>query len=255
MQLAFGAGVLYGERTDTTGSGIGPQQFGVLQSCTVDFDWTTRQLWGQNQFPVDIARGQCNITGRASFAQVFGAIYRDLCFGATSSTGQIILAANEAATVPASSAYTVTPANSATFVDDLGVYYAAGANAGKRFSRVTSPSAAGQYSVNETTGVYTFASPDASAAVLISYMWNSASTGSTINLTNQLMGKTPTFKASFRTEKNTQGTTAGLTLVLNACTSSKLSMPTRLDDYQIQEFDFMAFSDTSGSVGTLSTLE
>ena len=32
MQLAFGAGALWGNRTDITGSGIGPDQFGILQS-------------------------------------------------------------------------------------------------------------------------------------------------------------------------------------------------------------------------------
>ena len=31
MQLAFGAGALWGNRTDVTGSGIGPEQFGILK--------------------------------------------------------------------------------------------------------------------------------------------------------------------------------------------------------------------------------
>src|SRR6266849_4976868 len=137
MQLAFGAGALWGNRTDVTGSGIGPDQFGILQDVQIDWDWTTRELWGQFQFPVDIARGQGKITGKAKFARIFGAIYGDLT-----------IAENEAATVPATTPYTVTVANAANYVDDLGVFYAAGASAGNRFTRVTTASAAGQYSVN-----------------------------------------------------------------------------------------------------------
>ena len=66
MQLAFGAGALWGNRTDVTGSGIGPEQFGILQDVQIDWDWTTKELWGQHQFPVDIARGQGKITGKQS---------------------------------------------------------------------------------------------------------------------------------------------------------------------------------------------
>lgn len=254
MQLAFGAGALWGNRTDVTGSGIGPDQFGILQDVQIDWDWTTRELWGQFQFPVDIARGQGKIIGKAKFARIFGAIYGDLFFGQTPATGQLTVSENEAAVVPAGSPYTVTVANAANFSDDLGVFYAAGANAGNRFTRVTTPSAAGQYSVNLGTGIYTFAAADAGAALMISYLFNSTS-GKKLVLTNKLMGFTPTFKATFYTSKTTQGVPAGLALVLNACTASKLSLPTKTDDYEIQEFDFSAFADATGAIGTLSVNE
>src|SRR6266852_201270 len=185
MQLAFGAGALWGNRTDVTGSGIGPEQFGILQDVRIDFDWTTKELWGQFQFPVDIARGQGKIAGKAKFARIFGAIYGDLFFGQTPATGQLTIAENEAATVPATTPYTVTVANAANYVDDLGVFYAAGASAGNRFSRVTTASAAGQYSVNLATGIYTFAAADAGASLLVSYLYN-ATTGKKLVLTNKL---------------------------------------------------------------------
>ena len=57
-------------------------QFGILQDVQIDWDWQTKELWGQFQFPVDIARGQGKITGKAKFARIFGAIYGDLFFGA-----------------------------------------------------------------------------------------------------------------------------------------------------------------------------
>ena len=254
MQLAFGAGALWGNRTDIAGSGIGPDQFGILQDVQIELEWTTRELWGQHQFPVDIARGQGKITGKAKFARIFGAIYGDLFFGQTPAAGQLTVSENEAAVVPAGSPYTVTVANAANFADDLGVYYAAGANAGNRFTRVTTPSAAGQYAVNLATGIYTFAAADAGASLMISYLFNSTS-GKKLALTNKLMGFTPTFKATFYTSKTTLGVPAGLALVLNACTASKLSFPTKTDDYEVQEFDFSAFADATGAIGTLSMNE
>jgi len=254
MQLAFGAGALWGNRTDVTGSGIGPDQFGVLQDVQIDWDWTTKELWGQFQFPVDIARGQGKIAGKAKFARIFGAIYGDLFFGQTPATGQLTISENEAATVPATTPYTVTVANAANYVDDLGVFYASGASAGNRFTRVTTPSAAGQYSVNLATGIYTVAAADATTSLLVSYLYNS-NTGKKLVLTNQLMGYTPTFKATFYTTKTTLSVPAGLSLVLNACTATKLSLPTKIDDYEIQEFDFSAFADATGAIGTLSVNE
>lgn len=254
MQLAFGAGALWGNRTDTTGSGIGPDQFAILQDVEIDWDWQTKELFGQYQFPLDIARGQGKVTGKAKFARIFGAIYGDLFFGQTAATGQLTVSENEAAAVPSTTPYTVAVANAATYSDDLGVYYASGANAGGRFTRVTTPAAAGQYSVNLATGIYTFAAADAGAAVQISYLYTAAS-GRKLVLTNQFMGYTPTFKATFYTLKTTQNVPAGLSLVLNACTASKLTLPTKIDDYEIQEFDFSAFADATGTIGTLSTNE
>lgn len=248
MQLSFGSGAVWGERTDVTGSGIGPRQFGVLQDIQIDFDWSDKELYGQLQFPVAIARGQGKITGKAKFAQILGLLYSDIFFGATPATGQFAVSQLEAAAVPATTPYTVTPANAASYNDDLGVSYAV---SGKRFNRVATPSAAGQYSVNFASGVYTFSSADASAAVLISYTYNITTSGNRLALTNQAMGMTPTFKATFYTAYNGSGTA----LRLNACTANKFSLPTKLDTWTVTELDFSAFADASGTIGYLSTVE
>ena len=253
MQLSFGAGALWGERTDVTGSGIGPRQFGVLQDIQIDFDWTEKELYGQYQFPVAIARGQGKITGKAKFARILGLLYSDIFFGQNAATGQFAVSQYEAATIPASTPFTVTVANAASYNDDLGVYYAA---TGKAFNRVTTPSAAGQYAVNFTTGVYTFAAADANAALLISYTYNVAASGSKITLGNPLMGVTPTFKATFYQAVSPGSSPAApLALRLNACTSSKLSLPTKVDDWTIGALDFAAFADATGTIGYVSTVE
>jgi hypothetical protein len=248
MQLSFGSGALWGERTDLIGSGIGPRQFGVLQDIQIDFDWTDKELYGQLQFPVAIARGQGKISGKAKFAQILGLLYSDIFFGVTAATGQFAVSELEAAIVPAVTSYSVPVANASSYNDDLGVVYAAN---GKRFNRVTTPSATGQYSVNFATGIYTFAAADANTAILISYTYNTTTSGNKLTLTNQLMGTTPTFKATFYTIYSGAATA----LRLNACTANKLSMPTKIDDWTISELDFMAFADASGSIGYLSTVE
>jgi hypothetical protein len=116
MQLAFGAGALWGERTDVTGSGIGPRQFGVLQDIAIDFDWTLKELYGQFQFPVAIGRGQAKISGKAKFAQILGLLYSDLFFGqsGTAATGQFGIVENEADTIPATTPFQVTVGQAAS---------------------------------------------------------------------------------------------------------------------------------------------
>ena len=249
MQLAFGAGALWGERTDLgLTSGIGPRQFGILQDISVDFDWTAKELYGQFQFPVAIGRGQAKISGKAKYAQILGLIYSDIFFGQTATTGQFGIAEYEADTIPATTPFQITVGNAASYNDDLGVTYAA---TGIRFNRVTTPAAAGQYSVNFSTGVYTFSSADAGLAVLISYTYNVTSSGEKITISNQLMGIMPTFKATFYTTYSGKGTA----LRLNACAAQKLSLPTRIDDWTIEELDFMAFANAAGTIGYFSTVE
>lgn len=255
VEYLFGAGAFWGNRTDLTGSGIGPDQFSVLQDISIDFGFDVRELHGQLSFPLDIARGKGKITGKAKLARIFSAIYGDLFFGSTPTTGMVTVNENEAQTVPATSTYNITVTNAANYLDDLGVFYAGGSSPGKRFMRVSSVTAVGQYSVNLSTGVYTFYLGDASANVLISYIWTSAATGKEIQITNQIMGYTPVFKGTFYTQKNTQGISGSMALILNACSSTRLAFPTTLDNYNIQELDFSAYDPGTGIIGTLSTTE
>ena len=120
----------------------------------------------------------------------------------------------------------------------------------------STPSTAGQYSVNFATGIYTFSAADANAALLISYTYNTTASGNKLTLSNQLMGTTPVFKATFYQAVSPQSNPAApLALRLNACTANKLSLPVKLDEFTVGELDFMAFADASGTIGYLSTVE
>jgi hypothetical protein len=61
---------------------------------------------------------------------------------------------------------------------------------------------------------------------------------------------------TFYQQKNTQGSTGQLTLRLNQCVSSHFTLPSKIDDYSIMDFDFQAFSRASdNTVGTVSISE
>ncbi len=234
---AFGSGVLLGTRTDVTNAT--PINFGLIQDVSLDVSFQTKQLYGQNQFPVAIARGTAKFAGKAKMAQISGIAFNNLFFGQTMTTGQLATAFGEAQSVPASTPFTVTVANSATWVDDYGVIYSA---TGLPLTRVASAPALGQYSV--AAGVYTFNSSDAGKAVLISYTYTVAGTGEQFTVTNQLLGTTPTFQCQLFT--TFQGKPVNLKLF--NCVSTKLAFQTKLEDFTIPELDFEIFGNAAQQV-------
>ena len=137
----------------------------------------------------------------------------------------------------------MTVINAATFDTDLGVVYAAN---GMPFTKVASNPSTGQYT--EASGVYTFSAGDAGIPVLIDYLYTTATGGTRIALTNQIMGTTPTFMGVFTAHVGPKVAT----LKLNQCTSTKLSFATKLEDYAIPELDFSIMVDSSNTLGVLS---
>jgi hypothetical protein len=149
---------------------------------------------------------------------------------------------NEAGTVPGSSAYTIQVANHATFVADLGVAYAA---TGTMLTPVASSPSTGQYTVS-SGGVYTFSAGDANAALLFTYTYTTTG-GTSLALTNMLMGSGPSFKLILNEQY--QGKT--LNLQLNSVIAPKLSLAFKNEDFMIPEFDFQAAADTAGNIGNV----
>jgi hypothetical protein len=144
------------------------------------------------------------------------------------------------------STYTFTATNVTGF-KDLGCRYAA---TGIGLALVASGPTTGQYSVSGV-GVYTFAAGDASAAMLIDYTYTTVS-GLNLAISNQLMGSGPRFKTVCTQTYTTNGLSQTWVMTLNACMSSKLTLPTKLDDYVIQELDFQVFADAAGNIGNLA---
>lgn len=241
----FGAGRLYGTRTDITNGT--PLEFGVLQGCDFDLSFTTKPIYGTNQFAIFVARGEAKWTMKAKSGIMSGQLMSSIFFGIAPAAGQTALAAAVSGSIPGSSTYTITPTvpNSGTFLSDEGVVYAA---TGIPFQEVASVSAAGQYS--QSGGTYTFDSADASAAVLMSFTYTMTGSGQKVALTNQELGTTPFFSGVFRGRDPRSGLYN--TMILNRMTSSKLSLSSKTSDYQIPEFDAEIMDDGTGNIGTIS---
>lgn len=243
IQINFGVGSLVTTRTDI--SNATPTKFGVIQDVEIDFDFTNKDLIGQYQFPVDVARAAGKITGKAKTAEFNARAINDTFFGQNLSIASgVLFANNEAHSVPAPSGpYTVTVTNSANFIADQGVFYA---SSGLPLVHVASSPAQGQYSVS--AGVYTFASADASTAILFNYTY-STTADNEISIANQLMGTSPVFSVLLA---NTYKGNV-FNLVLNAAISTKMSFPFKNVDYTISDFEFSAYADASGNIGTITT--
>ncbi|HXS41984.1 MAG TPA: hypothetical protein VN766_17475 [Stellaceae bacterium] len=235
--FSFGSGVLIGTRTDIANAT--PINFGLVQEVQLDLQFTAKELYGQYQFPVAIARGQGKATGKAKMARVSGLTFNNLFFGASLVPGQLATAFGEAQSVPASTPFTVSVTNAGQWQDDCGVVYAA---SGLPLTKVASAPTAGQYSV--AAGVYTFNSADAGAAVLISYTYNVTGSGQQLTLVNPLLGTTPTFQAQLYT--SFQGKPVNVKLF--NCVSSKLTFASKLEDFVIPELDFDIFANAAGNV-------
>jgi len=240
--LAFHTGTLWAKGSAPNAT---PQKFATLQNVSLDIAITTKELFGENDYPAAVGQGSKKITGKASNAQIQARLFNDIFFGGTLSAGETIAQQLEPAAVPAATTYTVTVANAATFVEDLAVTYAA---TGLPFVKVASAPAAGQYSVSNA-GVFTFAAADANAAVLISYSYTSTTAGQTLISSAQPVGAAPTFTMMLNLGYNGQKAY----LKLFACTASKLSLATKLNDFTLPNFEFSAFADSSGRVMAMST--
>lgn len=239
-QYVFGSGQLY----QTPVGGGAPVRFGTLQDVNIDFDGDMKELFGQYGFPLAVARGKQKVTIKAGNGAFNIPLYNNLYFGDTApATGGYAQALNESGMVPATSTYTVTVANAAKFYMDLGVTLAA---TGAALTQVASAPATGQYSV--AAGVYTFNLAQASAAVVINYIYTTT-TGTTLTLANQLIGTQPKFRLLL------SETFGGNWLIvqLNSCVCGKLTMPLKLDDFMMNDLEMSAQVDATGTLGWIST--
>lgn len=243
-QYMFGTGQLYA----TSVGGGAPLRVGALQDVSVEFSGDIKTLHGQYQFPLAVARGKTKVEGKVGTANIDVAAFNTIFFGQSAgvSTGTKRQAINEAGAVPGSSTYTITVANAANFWLDLGVTLV---STGQPLKQVTGAPNAGEYAVNSSTGVYTFNVAQASAAVLINYIYEDNGAGGTIELTNQLMGTTPKLQlvASQLFDSKV------FTLCLYSAVAEKLSLPLKQDDFLISEFSYQAQANDAGSIGFIST--
>lgn len=253
-QYAFGAGSMYiTPLQDSTGAAVAnptPMKLMDLQEGAFDFGAESKKLFGQNSYPAAVGIAKRNIGVKIKQARVLAKAWNALFFGQTVTAGIIGIRTDTTGTAIPTTPFTitVTPPASGTFSADLGVLDANGIP----MTRVASAPAAGQYSVNTTTGAYTFASADTGKIVYINFKYTATSTtASRQTVTNQPMGYAPLFSCDLSVIYQGKETYFGLP----ACMASKMGIAFKNDDFAIPEFEFEAMDNGTGNVMSWSSSE
>lgn len=248
-QALFGPGVLWLTRTDIANAT--PYNIGYVNEFSTDISFDTKQLFGQKQFPLMVARGTGKATGKIKAATFSGQALNSLLIGGTWTNGTQYDATTTGATAIPATPFTITPTVPATgtFDADLGVVNDA---TGQPLTLVGATPAAGQYSVNTSTGVYTFSSADNVSAIKVrisfAYKFTTDATGMSQIIQNPDIGNTPTFQLDYKT------TLYGATyyLRLYQAIGGKWSMGHKITDYAMPEYDFEFFANAGQQVGLIS---
>lgn len=243
----FGAGTLVVKPVGgNQGANPTPSQLGILQGVEIDISATIKELYGNKQFPVDIRRAEHKLTGKAKFARIFGKQWVDFFYGTTTAASYKAGAIDEAHTAAAT--VTIVPPSSGTFSEDFGVVD----HNGLLMQKVASGPTVGQYSVNESTGVYTFNASE-TGTLLISYSYSLASGGFSSTLVNNIMGWTPILEVNLNVQTaDASGTVQQALIRLFNCVPTKDNFPTKFNDFVMRDWEFAAFSNSAGNLGEIN---
>jgi hypothetical protein len=241
--LGFNSGWAFQIDGDTNPT---PTQFKILQSASLDLKATTKELFGQNIFPVAVGRSQIKVDGKLKFADYQGRYIRDFVGAPNNSlmaAGETLVALNEAGTVGASP-FTYQTTNHTTWVLDLGVVYAA---TGIPLTAVASAPTQGQYSVS--SGTYTFNAADTGVAVQVSYTYTLSTAGDTVTISNTQAGAANSFQTVFGAGYNGLQTN----FQMYACIPTSLKLADfKIGDFSMPELDYSAVVNSAGNLGIIS---
>lgn len=250
----FGTGTVWATQTmDGLGNTIAvptPVKFGILQDVQVDFSRDIKELYGQLGMPVAVGGGKMKIDCKVKFAEFNGRVFNDLFFGQGITSGLMTAASEDlvGVNIPTTPfTVTVTPPNTGTFANDLGVRDSNGV----AYKRVASAPATGQYSLSGL--VYTFAAADVAKKVYISYSYTYALTGAnSVTLNNIQMGNVPIFGIDLAMPYQGKNTY----LRFSTCAAKKLSFNPKQDDFTELDMDISIFADSStNNFGSVVTYE
>ena len=252
----FGPGILILTRTDITNGT--PINVGFAQEFSIDLAGTSKQLYGQNQFPLVVARSTIKATGKFKSAVMSGIALNNAFIGQSLSTasGQIAWSVGSTyslSTGSGTSTSALQVGSSLTFDADLGVTYV---NTGLPMQRVSTGNegSSGKYSVGSTApGLYAFGSADTSSLTAgttqpIKVTYTSTTTvGQSLLVSNQLIGTSPTFQLDYYTNLN-QPTAKPFAIRCYQGIASKAALAFKLEDFMMPEIDFDLFANNSGNI-------
>jgi hypothetical protein len=247
MRIQFGAGQLFfvplagNLPTNKT-----PEILATLQDVNIDISATIKDLRGQYQFPDDTAISDKKITFKTGFGRMDIDVYNNMYFGETAiTTGGTPQSVQEIHTIPATGPYTVSVTSAASVpLTDLGVQYSA---TGQHLTAVASGPVTGEYSVNLSTGAYTFAPADEGLGVWISYEYTVAS-GRILTVNNHVQGYGPSLQMICSLPY--QELTTGIPNYFHFYSAkiNKLGLPLKRADYLICDIEGECYANGAGQV-------
>jgi len=247
-QALFGPGILYLTRTDIANAT--PTNVGYVNEFSTDIKFDLKELYGQNQLPLVVARGTAKCTGKIKAATLSGQALNALLFGTGTSvvTGTQYGLTQTGLTLIPATPYQITPTipSSGVFNSDLGVVY----TSGEPLTFIPSGTpAAGQYT--QSAGAYTFSSADHTAGLSVnisfSYSFTNAA-GQTITINNPLIGQTPTFQLDYMNVL--YGSIYYMRLF--AAVGGGWTEGFKLTDFSMPEYDFGFFANASQQLGFIA---
>lgn len=230
-----------------------PYTVGMAQEISYEEASTLKPVYGQNRRALAVGAGTIKSTGKIKVARFSISAMNWLLYGVAPAVGSTATSINQSVAIP-STPYQMIPGTqytvpgSGTWSADLGVTYVA---TGKPLTRVTTPSAAGQYSVS--AGTYTFYSADTGLSVYLTYNYTLAATGySSLLGGNPLLGPTVSFGLNI-TATDPTNNAQGTFQVYNAVISKASLLQTKLEDFSMPEYDYEAFVNAAGNIGSWNT--
>lgn len=211
-------------------------QVGVLTDVSLNFEGSSKSLYGNKQFPVATVMTSKKVTGKATFAEIDGKLISAVMSG-TVTTGRNIIA--EAVSTGAS--LVVSPTGSGMVAD----YGCIDANGNPMILTASAPSV-GSYSVNTGSATYTF-NASQPAGVTATYAYG-VSTGNTLAVGNQDMGTQTNF-SMFLQEKGADGETFGVELF--SVIVPNLNFAFKNEDFGTQDLAFEAQANSTGQVAKI----
>ena len=193
MYQVFGPGVVILTRTDIANGT--PLNAGYANEFSFEESATSKELYGQFRYPLDVGVGGVKVTGKLKNAVLSpGAL--NLFNGNTFTAGGEEVILSEAHSISTGTT-TAIVSNSSSLTLDLGVF---NASTGIPYTKVASSPAAGQYS--EGAGTYTFSTPGSTTALALSYAYSQSTVGQVAVTANQNVGINPTFQMDYWTTRN-----------------------------------------------------
>lgn len=215
-----------------------PIPFALIKSADVEVNQSKIPVRGAYKGPVDVGDGDLDVKVKIDFMEVRASLIAAVSTGATTVTGSKLLSPGESFTVP-TTPFQVTVAQGATFSENAGVW---DVTAGKWLDVVPSAPATGQYSFSGA-GLYTFAAADVAHAVVIYYVYTSASVGKTVTFLNQIQGPSTYFLVRVYNIYTTGGVVKPLGWELPQVHFSKLSMAMKVGDWTATNVEGIASAD------------